>query len=150
MLNRVQVCGNLGRDPEVRTTNVGTSIVSFTVAVNTRWTDKSSGEVKQQTEWVPVTVMNDMLGRVAQERLRKGSLVYVEGAFRTRKWTDKTGAERYSTEVMVGAFDAKLICFTETAGAGSTGAAPPARAASAGRSASERELPYIPSDDMPF
>jgi single-strand DNA-binding protein len=97
-LNKVTVIGNLGRDPEMRTFPSGDRVTNVTVATTDRWKDKQTGDMKEATEWHRVT-FNGKLADVAGEYLRKGSQVYVEGSLRTRKWTDKDGIERYSTEI---------------------------------------------------
>lgn len=103
MLNRVQIIGRLGADPEVRTTQNGTTVVNFRVAVSEQWKDKQTGERKERTEWVSCTCWNEGLARVLESYVRKGSLVYVEGQFQTRKWQDQSGADRYTTEVVMNA-----------------------------------------------
>jgi single-strand DNA-binding protein len=105
----VTLIGRLGRDPEVRNTNAGQKIVNLRVATSESWKDKSSGERQERTEWHSVVVMNDQLADVAEKYLRKGSLAMFRGKLQTRKWSDKGGQDRYSTEVLLGRFDAKLI-----------------------------------------
>ncbi len=107
-LNKVCLIGNLGRDPEVRSTQGGDKIVSFSVATSERWKDKS-GERREKTEWHNVVIFNEGLAGVAERFLRKGSKVYVEGAMKTRKWTDRDGNERYSTEVVLQRFNGVLV-----------------------------------------
>jgi single-strand DNA-binding protein len=97
-VNKVIIVGNLGKDPEVRTFPSGGRVCNVTVATTERWKDKTSGEMKELTEWHRV-VFNDRLAEIAGEYLRKGSQVYIEGSLRTRKWTDKDGAEKYTTEI---------------------------------------------------
>jgi single-strand DNA-binding protein len=97
-VNKVIIVGNLGRDPEVRTFPSGDRVANVTIATTDRWKDKTSGEMKEATEWHRV-VFNGRLGEIAGEYLRKGSQVYVEGSLRTRKWTDKDGVEKYTTEI---------------------------------------------------
>jgi single-strand DNA-binding protein len=99
-LNRVEIIGNLGRDPEIRTTNSGNKCANLRVAVSERWKDRDTGERKERTEWVPVTIWGPLAG-VAEQYLRKGSKVYIAGKFTTRKWQDQSGQDRYSTEVVV-------------------------------------------------
>ena len=98
-VNKVILIGNLGQDPESRTTPGGTTVTNIRIATTESWTDKASGEKKEQTEWHTV-VMWSRLGEIAAEYLRKGSQVYIEGRLQTRKWQDKQGNERYSTEVV--------------------------------------------------
>ena len=107
-VNKVILIGNLGKDPEVRTSQDGTKIVNFTLATSETWTDRASGERKERTEWHRVVVFNDRIGEVVEKYVRKGSKVYVEGALQTRKWTDQSGQERYTTEVVIGRFNGQL------------------------------------------
>jgi len=107
-LNKVSLIGNLGRDPEVRTLQDGTKVVNMTVATSESWTDKATGERKSHTEWHRVVLFNDRLGGVAERFLRKGSKVYLEGALKTRKWTDKDGVEKLTTEIVLNRFDGVL------------------------------------------
>jgi single-strand DNA-binding protein len=97
-VNKVIIVGNLGRDPEMRTFPSGDRVANVTIATTDRWKDKTSGEMKEATEWHRV-VFNGRLAEIAGEYLRKGSQVYVEGSLRTRKWTDKDGIEKYTTEI---------------------------------------------------
>jgi single-strand DNA-binding protein len=107
-INKVILVGNLGRDPEVRSTQDGTKIANLAVATGETWRDKQSGERKERTEWHRVVIFNDRLVEVADKYLKKGTKVYVEGALQTRKWTDNSGAERYSTEVVLQRFRGEL------------------------------------------
>ena len=107
-VNKVILLGNLGRDPEVRTTQDGTTIVNFTLATSERWRDKGSGEQRERTEWHRVVIFNENLARIAEQYLRKGSSVYVEGQLQTRKWTDQSGQEKYTTEVVLQRFRGEL------------------------------------------
>lgn len=107
-VNKVILIGNLGRDPEVRSTQDGAKIVQLSVATSENWKDKSSGERKEKTEWHRVVIFNDRLAEVAEKYLRKGSKIYLEGQLQTRKWTDKDGAEKYTTEVVLGKFRGEL------------------------------------------
>lgn len=107
-LNRVELIGNLGADPESRSMNNGGTVVSLRLACNESWKDKS-GERKERVEWVPVVIFNEALGKVASQYLRKGSQIYVSGRFQTRKWTDKDGADRYTTEVVVQQYGGELV-----------------------------------------
>ena len=107
-LNRVQLVGNVGKDPEVRTTQDGRKIVNLSLATSESWTDKNSGERKERTEWHRVVIFNDRLADVAEKYVAKGSKIFVEGALQTRKWTDQQGQERYSTEVVVQQFRGEL------------------------------------------
>ena len=97
-VNKVILVGTLGRDPETKTFPNGGSLTQFSIATSESWTDKSSGERKEQTEWHRI-VLHNRLGEIAQQYLRKGSKVYIEGSLRTRQWTDQNGQERYTTEI---------------------------------------------------
>ena len=100
-VNKVILVGNLGRDPEVRSTQDGAKIVNLSIATSERWKDRNTGEPREKTEWHRVVIFNENLGRVAEQYLRKGSNVYVEGQLQTRKWTDQQGVEKYTTEVVL-------------------------------------------------
>jgi single-strand DNA-binding protein len=106
MLNQCSFVGNLGRDPETRHTQNGAPVVNFVIAVTERWTQ--GGEKKERTEWVPVTIWNDKLGEIASKFLVKGSKVLVQGQWQTRKWVDKEGGERYTTECVLTKFGGYL------------------------------------------
>jgi single-strand DNA-binding protein len=108
-VNKVILVGNLGRDPEVRSTQGGSRIANLSVATSERWKDKSSGDAKERTEWHRVVVFNDRLSEVCEKYLRKGSKVYIEGALETRKWTDQSGQEKYSTEIVLRQFKGELV-----------------------------------------
>ena len=97
-VNKVILVGTLGRDPETKTFPNGGSLTQFSIATSDVWTDKNTGERKEQTEWHRI-VLHNRLGEIAQQYLRKGSKVYIEGSLRTRQWTDQNGQERYTTEV---------------------------------------------------
>jgi single-strand DNA-binding protein len=107
-VNKVILIGNLGRDPEIRSTQDGTRIANLSVATSESWRDRGSGERKERTEWHRVVIFNDRLVEVVEKYLKKGSKVYVEGALQTRKWTDNSGQERYSTEVVLQKFRGEL------------------------------------------
>jgi len=107
-VNKVILVGNLGRDPEVRSTQDGLKIVNLSLATSESWRDKNSGERREKTEWHRVVIFNEKLGEVAEKFLKKGSKIYVEGALQTRKWTDQGGQERYSTEVVLQRFRGEL------------------------------------------
>jgi single-strand DNA-binding protein len=107
-VNKVILVGNLGADPEVRHTQDGSSVVNLRVATSEQWRDRGSGERRERTEWHRVVIFNENLGKVAQQYLRKGAKVYLEGQLQTRKWTDQSGQERYSTEVVLGRFRGEL------------------------------------------
>lgn len=107
-VNKVILIGNLGKDPEVRKTQDGKSIVTFSVATSETWKDRNTGERREKTEWHRVVVFNEGLARVAEQYLRKGSKVYVEGQLQTRKWTDQSGQEKYTTEIVLQGFNSTL------------------------------------------
>ncbi|HEX7006385.1 MAG TPA: single-stranded DNA-binding protein [Alphaproteobacteria bacterium] len=107
-VNKVILVGNLGRDPEVRQTQDGSPVVNLSVATSETWRDKASGERRERTEWHRVVIFNERLAEIAQRYLKKGSKVYVEGQLQTRKWTDQSGQERYTTEVVLSRFRGDL------------------------------------------
>lgn len=107
-VNKVILVGNLGRDPEVRTMQDGNPVVNLSVATSENWRDKNTGERRDKTEWHRVVIFNENLAKVAQNYLKKGSKVYVEGQLQTRKWTDQSGVEKYSTEVVLQRFRGEL------------------------------------------
>ncbi|HZB38119.1 MAG TPA: single-stranded DNA-binding protein [Beijerinckiaceae bacterium] len=107
-VNKVILVGNLGRDPEVRRLNSGEPVVNLRVATSESWKDKATGERKEKTEWHSVVIFNENLARVAEQYLKKGSKVYLEGQLQTRKWTDPQGVEKYSTEVVLQRFRGEL------------------------------------------
>ena len=107
-VNKVILVGNLGRDPEVRSSQDGTKIVNLSIATSERWKDRNSGEQRERTEWHRVVIFNENLARLAEQYLRKGSSVYLEGQLQTRKWTDQQGVEKYTTEVVLGRFRGEL------------------------------------------
>ena len=108
-VNKVTLLGNLGRDPEVRAMQNGDKIVQLSVATSDRWKDKNSGEQRERTEWHRVVIFNDALGKIAEQYLKKGSTVYLEGQLQTRKWTDQqSGQEKYTTEVVLQRYRGEL------------------------------------------
>lgn len=117
-LNKATIIGNVGKDPEFRDVTTSQRVANFSIATTEQWKDKTSGEKKERTEWHRITVWNDGLVRVIEKYVKKGSKVYVEGELQTRKWTDKEGVERYSTEIVLTGFDAKLILLGEGGGGG--------------------------------
>lgn len=108
-LNKVQLIGNLGADPESRSFNNGGQVVNLRVACSESWKDKGSGERKERTEWVSVAIFAEGLCNVAKQYLRKGSKVYIEGKLQTRKWQDQSGNDRYTTEVVIQGFGGTLL-----------------------------------------
>ncbi|MBX9707583.1 MAG: single-stranded DNA-binding protein [Caulobacteraceae bacterium] len=107
-VNKVILVGNLGRDPEIRTTPNGDRIANLSLATSETWRDKSSGERKEKTEWHRVAIFNDNIVKVVENYVKKGSTIYVEGQLQTRKWTDQQGVEKYTTEVVIGRFNGNL------------------------------------------
>lgn len=117
-VNKVILVGNLGKDPEVRNTQSGSKIVNLTVATSDTWNDKQSGERKERTEWHRVVIFNERTADVAERYLRKGRKVYIEGELRTRKWTDQSGQEKYTTEVVIDRFRGDLVLIDSNRGGG--------------------------------
>lgn len=158
-VNKVILVGNLGRDPEIRTMPNGDRVANLSVATSESWRDKSSGERKEKTEWHRVSIFNDNIVKVAENYLKKGSTVYIEGQLETRKWTDKDGVEKYTTEVKVGKFNGVLTMIgskqdgERSSGGGSSGAHDDY---SGGFSTSKPNTPSGPkgsydlNDDIPF
>ncbi|MBL9051544.1 MAG: single-stranded DNA-binding protein [Tabrizicola sp.] len=120
-VNKVIIIGNLGRDPEVRSFPSGGKVVNLRIATSETWRDKQSGERKERTEWHSVAIYNEALGKIAEQYLRKGSTVYIEGQLETRKWQDQSGADRYSTEVVLRPFRGELTLLGGRDGGGSGG-----------------------------
>src|SRR3984957_9586711 len=144
-VNKVILVGNLGKDPEVRSTQDGSKIVNLTLATSETWNDRASGERKEKTEWHRVVIFNDRVADVAERFLKKGAKIYVEGSLQTRKWTNQSGQERYTTEIVIGRFNGQMTMLdTRGSGGGEAGegggyrerapaAARPAAAAASGR-----------------
>jgi single-strand DNA-binding protein len=120
-VNKVIIVGNLGRDPEVRSFPNGGKVVNLNIATSETWRDKASGERKERTEWHRVAIFNEALGKIAEQYLKKGSTVYLEGQLETRKWQDQSGAERYTTEVVLRQFRGELTLLGGRDGGGSGG-----------------------------
>ncbi len=155
-VNKVILIGNLGRDPEIRSTQDGTRIANLSVATSESWRDKTTGERRERTEWHRVVIFNERLVDIAEKYLKKGSKVYLEGALQTRKWTDNSGQERYTTEVVLQRFRGELTMLDGRGGAGYGEEAPAEEFAMAGSSAAapprpERRTPVQDLDDeIPF
>jgi single-strand DNA-binding protein len=159
-VNKVILVGNLGRDPEVRRLNSGKPVVNLSVATSESWRDKDSGERKEKTEWHRVVIFNEGLCKVAEQYLKKGAKVYIEGQLQTRKWTDQAGVEKYSTEVVLQGFNSTLTMLDGRSGggggnvgsddsggdfgSGGPSSAAPRRAVAAGARNSDMD------DDIPF
>ena len=116
-VNKVILVGNLGADPEIRSLGSGDRVANLRIATSETWRDRNSGERKEKTEWHRVVIFNDNLVKVAEQYLRKGSTVYIEGALQTRKWTDNTGQEKYSTEIVLQKFRGELTMLGGRGGA---------------------------------
>lgn len=116
-VNKVILIGNVGKDPEIRTTQDGRKFANLRIATSESWRDKASGERKEKTEWHAVVVFNDALAKVVESYVRKGSKLYIEGQLQTRKWQDQTGQDRYSTEVVLQGFNG-VLTMLDTRGAG--------------------------------
>ncbi|MGH6877111.1 MAG: single-stranded DNA-binding protein [Rhizomicrobium sp.] len=145
-VNKVILVGNLGRDPEVRRTNAGDPIVHLNVATSENWRDKTTGERKERTEWHRVVIFNENLGKVAEQYLRKGSKVYLEGQLQTRKWNDKDGAEKYTTEVVLSRFRGELVLLDSR---GAEGGSAPVRTGTASEPPASFERNEM-DDEIPF
>ena len=153
-VNKVILIGNLGADPEVRSMQSGDKVVNLRLATSENWRDKATGERKEKTEWHRVVIFNEALGKVAEQYLKKGSKVYIEGALQTRKWTDQSGQEKYSTEVVLQKFRGELTMLDgrgdaereESGGYGGGFSSGPRQSSSAPREEFSHEL----DDEIPF
>lgn len=143
-VNKVILIGNLGKDPEVRNTQAGGKIVSFSLATSETWSDKSSGERKERTEWHRIVVFNEQIAEVAEKYLKKGAKVYVEGQLQTRKWTDQAGVEKYSTEIVLARFKGEMTMLSSANGGDRTPRSETGNPGYLPRSGSEMD------DDVPF
>lgn len=146
-VNKVILVGNLGADPEIRNTQDGRKIANLRIATSERWKDKSSGEQREKTEWHRVTIFSEGIARVAEQYLRKGSTVYIEGQLQTRKWQDQDGNDKYSTEIVLQGFNATLTMLGGSQGGNSdnSGQSQGGRPQSAPDAGFDR-----PDDDIPF
>jgi len=158
-VNKVILVGNLGRDPEVRNAQDGSKIVNFSLATSETWRDKATGERKDRTEWHRVVIFNDRLADVAQQYLKKGMKVFVEGQLQTRKWTDKeSGQEKYTTEIVISRFKGDFQMLDSRGGGAGAGAGADSNggesAGSMSRSSSSSARPAAAGkdfdDDIPF
>jgi single-strand DNA-binding protein len=145
-VNKVILVGNLGKDPEVRRMTSGDPVVNLSIATSESWRDKASGEKKEKTEWHRVVIFNKNLADVAEKYLKKGAKVYVEGQLQTRKWTDKDGAEKYSTEVVLQNFRGELTMLDGRNGGGEGGGGGARGAGEAPASFQRDEM----DDEIPF
>ena len=154
-VNKVILVGNLGRDPEVRSTQDGTKIVNLSIATSERWKDRNSGEQREKTEWHRVVIFNEQLANVAEQYLSKGSTVYLEGQLQTRKWTDQQGIEKYTTVVVLQRYKGELTMLGSRGGMGGSdqiGGAPSQGAIGGGVSSGTMAPPTDAGldDDIPF
>ena len=158
-VNKVILVGNLGKDPEIRRTQDGRPIANLSVATSESWRDKATGERKEKTEWHRVVIFSEGLAKIAEQYLKKGAKVYIEGQLQTRKYTDQSGAEKYTTEVVLQGFNSALTMLDGRSGGGGGGfgdepgadfgnsgpsSAPPRRVAAAGARGGDMD------DDIPF
>jgi single-strand DNA-binding protein len=151
-INKVILIGNLGRDPEVRMTQDGAKIVTFSLATSEQWKDRDTQERKERTEWHRVVIFNEKLAEIAEKYLRKGSKIYVEGQLQTRKWTDQNGQEKYTTEVVISRFRGEITMLDGARGQSTNGDTDASLSAPNNNIARE---PFLPSlgeidDDIPF
>jgi len=150
-VNKAIIMGNLGRDPEVRTMQDGNKVVNLSVATSETWKDKTTGERKEKTEWHRVVIWNENLAKIAEQYLSKGSKVYVEGQIQTRKWTDQSGVEKYSTEIVLQRFRGELVLMGDGGGrqdgTGYGGSAPSTQPPAGGQSGGP--APDL-DDEIPF
>ncbi len=160
-VNKVILVGNLGADPEIRRTQDGRPIVNLRVATSDTWRDKATGERKERTEWHRVVIFSEPLAKVAEQYLKKGAKVYIEGQLQTRKWQDQQGQERYSTEVVLQGFNSQLTMLDRAGGGGARGDfaaddggsnfdSPGARGASSRQPAMTSGPREDMNDDIPF
>jgi single-strand DNA-binding protein len=120
-VNKVILVGNLGRDPEVRSFQNGGKVVNLRIATSENWKDRNTGERKERTEWHSVAIFSEPLGRIAEQYLRKGSKVYIEGQLETRKWQDQSGQDRYTTEIVLRPYRGELTLLDSAGGSGGGG-----------------------------
>lgn len=144
-INKVILVGNLGQDPEIRSLNNGGRFCNFSIATSEKWKDKQTGELRERTEWHRVVIFNENLVRVCENYLKKGSKVYLEGQLQTRKWTDRDGNDRYTTEVVLQGFRSTLVMLDSRGGGNGSGGI--------SRQASTQEGPkedFDLDDEIPF
>ena len=151
-LNEVMLIGRLGKDPEIRRTATGKIIANLNLATSETWRDKATGERKEKTEWHRVVIFSEGLAKVAEQYLKKCSLVFLRGQLQTRKWTDQSGAEKYTTEVVLNGYGASLVMLSSKDGNGGSKGSAPAnvdsgdgyRGGSAGATDLDEEIPFAP------
>ena len=144
-VNKVILVGNLGADPEVRKFQNGGQVCNLRVATSENWKDRNTGERREKTEWHSVAIFSEGLARVAEQYLRKGSKVYLEGQLETRKWQDQNGNDRYTTEVVLRNFNSQMVMLDSRSGGGGMG-----RESVPDQSGSSRSQSYELDDDIPF
>lgn len=152
-VNKVILVGNLGRDPEIRSTQDGREIANLAIATSESWKDKSTGERKEKTEWHRVVIFNENLVRVVKSYVKKGAKVYVEGALQTRKYTDKDGAEKYSTEVVLQGFNGTLTMLDgkrDDGGSSDYGSSQQSYNAPSSSAPASRPAAELLDDEIPF
>ncbi len=151
-VNKVILVGNLGKDPEIRSTQDGKEIANLTIATSESWKDRSSGERKEKTEWHRVVIFSDGLVNIAKQYLKKGAKVYIEGQLQTRKWTDKDGHEKYSTEVVLSNFNSTLTMLDGRSGGESAGGSynQGASASSSYNQPASKQASELLDDEIPF
>tara|TARA_Y100000310_G_scaffold75263_1_gene71528 strand:- start:3704 stop:4117 length:414 start_codon:yes stop_codon:yes gene_type:complete len=120
-VNKVILVGKLGKDPEIRTTQDGKELANLSIATSENWKDKNTGEKKSKTEWHKIVIFQPALVNIAKQYLKKGSQIYIEGSLQTRKWVDKNGADRYSTEVVLQGFNSVLVMLSSKEDGGNSG-----------------------------
>ena len=143
-VNKVIVVGNLGRDPEVRTFQNGGKVCNLRIATSERWRDKSSGETRERVEWHSVAIFSEPLVRIAEQYLRKGSKVYLEGQLETRKWQDQSGADRYTTEVVLRPYKGELTMLDGPSGGGGQERQEPRQEHAGSGPDMDSEIPFSP------
>lgn len=150
-VNKVFLIGNLGRDPEIRTTQTGQRVANLSIATSENWKDKNTGERREKTEWHRVVVFSDGLVGVIEQYLKKGSKVFIEGSLQTRKWTDQQGQEKYTTEIVVSGFNGGLTMLDSRGGGGGYESQAQPMAASGGGGPVESPPPADDfEDEIPF
>ena len=149
-VNKVILVGNLGRDPEIRSTQDGREIANLAIATSESWKDKNSGERKEKTEWHRVVIFNEGLVNVVKNYVKKGSKLYIEGQLQTRKWTDKDGQEKYSTEVVLQGFGSTLTMLDSKGGRDGASEGSSYSQSSAPSSAARQPAAALADDEIPF
>jgi single-strand DNA-binding protein len=149
-VNKVILVGNLGADPEVRKFQNGGSVCNLRIATSENWKDKNTGERREKTEWHSVAIFSEGLTRIAEQYLRKGSKIYIEGQLETRKWQDKNGNDRYSTEVVLRNFNSSMVMLDGRSSSSGGGGNDRAAGGMSEQSSSSGGQSYEMDDDIPF